>query len=107
MDEGGNLSIDIVGGNILWKESIDRYCWRQYRWVILSIDRHCRRKEIVNRVHRWPLPATLIVRDVYRWPSAAIDCASYPSIAIVGLSVMGRSIDVYCPRQWIVEGIYL
>ena len=29
IDEGGNLSIDIVCDNRLWNESIDRYCRQQ------------------------------------------------------------------------------
>ena len=51
-----------------------------------SIDGHCQPQWIVRDVYRWPLPAT-------------IDCASYPSIAIVGLSHMGESIDIYIVRD--------
>ena len=50
MECGRHLSIDIVGDN---------------RLVIIEIDRHCRTQSIVNRVHRWPLAATIIAWDMH------------------------------------------
>ena len=50
MDCGRYRSTDIVGNNWL---------------VMIEIDRHCRTQRIVNRVHRWPLPATIIAWDIH------------------------------------------
>ena len=60
MDKGGNLSIDIVGDNRLWNESVDKYCRRLVWKVSIEMD----------------LPATtdnLIVKGIHRKMLATTD----------------------------------
>lgn len=73
-DCGLCLSVDAVGDNVFGSSAaiVNR---RENRLRMLPVDRYCAPLEIVNRVHRWSLPA-------------AIDCAIYTSISIVDLRVV-------------------
>ena len=106
------------------RQSIDRYCRRQYivkmypsihivgdnRWVILSIDRHCR-----SKIDRQPRPSIDIVShnvlcdmsiDGHCLPQ---ETASYPSVAIVRLSLMDKiyryilSVTMDCGRYQSID----
>ena len=107
VDEGTNVSISIAGDDTMervyrqncQRQPCDNFVaidWTYYQsigiahhhtlWKVstaiagrnslckLSVDIHCPPQSIVNGVYRWPLPA-------------ATDCASYPSVYIVDLSL--------------------